>query len=539
MRHHKSTIIVASFLLISLTIRLLGRNRADDYSSEQVGEISFPTSCFPDVQEQFDRALALLYSFEYDKAARQFHEVQQRDPECAIAYWGEAMTLYHQLWSPPSDSDLAQGWQLAQKASSGVKKTAREEGYIEAISTYFKPGNQSSDERSAAYSQSIEKLHDHWPSDEEATVFYALSLLAIESPSDSSLVYAKNAASILNRVLVEYPDHPGALHYLIHACDNPRMAERGLSAAKRYASIAPSSPHAQHMPSHIFARLGMWQEDIASNLASLAAAEKDASGSEARLHAMDFLEYAYLQIGQDRKAQSIEEKALALKNEGFTRGMEMNYFYAQAYFPALLLLETRNWEAVESLRPTPSADHGLQVLTLWAQAVAAGHLRDVATARAAVSRLDAALGDTRDTQLESMAPPVDTNKNEAHAWLAFAEKDSATAFKLLEPVIQLQEKVGKNEVELPAREMYADMLLELGRPAEALEQYRLSLKTDPNRFNGLYGAGRSAELGHQTGLAATYYKRLLENCNQGKNSNRPELQHARNLITRIVSSAKH
>lgn len=539
MGQSKSQVFIASLLLICWSTGPVGQNRLDAYSSERIGEISFGTSCSFATEEQFDRGIALLHSFEYDKAARRFHEVQQRDPECAIAYWGEAMALYHQLWSPPSDNDLAQGWQIAQKASSAVKKTAREEGYIEAIATYFKPGNQSSDERAAAYSQSMEKLHGDWPSDEEATVFYALSLLAIESPSDSSLVYAKNAASILNRVLVQHPDHPGALHYLIHACDNPGMAERGLSAAKRYASIAPSSPHAQHMPSHIFARLGMWQEDIASNLESLAAAEKDASGSEARLHAMDFLEYAYLQIGQDRRAESIEEKALALKNEGFTRGMEMYYFYAQAHFPVLLLLETRNWKAVESLRPTPTAGRGFQVLTLWAQAVGAGHLRDVAMARAAVSRLDAALGDTGDTPLESMAPPADTNKNEAHAWLAFAEKDSAAAFKLLEPVIQLQDTVGKNEIELPAREMYADMLLELGRPGEALEQYRLSLKSNPNRFNGLYGAGRSAELSHQTVLATTYYKRLLENCNQGKNSNRPELLHARNLITRIVRSSKH
>jgi len=314
------------------------------------------------------------------------------------------------------------------------------------------------------------------------------------------------------------------------------MAHEGLPAARRYAKIAPSSPHALHMPSHIFALLGLWHDDISSNLASVAAAEHNPSGTEARLHPMDFLEYAYLQTGQDEKARAIEAEAVAVRNEGFTRGLEPYYFYVQAHFPALLALETKDWKAAESLQPIAGAEPRVKAITYWVQAVGAGHLRDVAAVRVAVQRIDEVIETDKRNHPGSPVPPVDTNKNEAHAWLAFAEKDCAAAFELIKPVIQFQDQVGKGEVELPAREMYADMLLELNRPAEALEQYRLSLKSDPNRFNGLYGAGRSAELTNQEALATTYYKQLLDNCDQGTISDRSELQHAKKFVAESASA---
>jgi tetratricopeptide (TPR) repeat protein len=449
------------------------------------------------------------------------------------------MSLYHQLWNVPSEKDLAEGWQFVQKAQAGAKTSHRERDYVEAIEIFYKPGKQSAVERAEAYSNRMERLHEDYPSDEESTVFYALSLLAAVPPNDTSLQYPKKAVGRLNGVLRNDPQHPGVAHYLIHACDNPNMAHDGLAAARRYAKIAPSSPHALHMPSHIFARLGLWQDDISSNLASVGAAKHSSSGTEARLHPMDFLEYAYLQTGQDEKARAIEAEAVAVRNEGFTRGLEPYYFYVQAHFPALLALETKNWKAAESLQPIAGAKPGVQAITYWVQAVGAGHLGDVAAVRVAVHNLDEALEADKKSHPDSALPPVDTNKNEAHAWLAFAEKDSAAAFELIKPVIQLQDQVGKGEVELPAREMYADMLLELNRPAEALEQYRLSLKSDPNRFNGLYGAGRSAEFSNQEALAATYYKQLLDNCDQGTGSDRPELQHAKKFVAEIASATIH
>jgi tetratricopeptide (TPR) repeat protein len=504
--------------------------------SVKLGKISFPTSCSSRAQPDVETGVASLHSFEYDNAMRYFEKVLQHDPNCSIAYWGEAMSLYHQLWNVPSEKDLAEGWQFVQKARAGAKTSRRERDYVEAMEIFYKPGKRSAVERTEAYSKRMERLHEDYPSDEEATVFYALSLLAAEPPNDTSLQYTKKAVGLLNGVLRNDPEHPGVAHYLIHACDNPNMANEGLPAARRYAKIAPSSPHALHMPSHIFARLGLWQDDISSNLASVAAAEHLRSGTEARLHPMDFLEYAYLQTGQDEKARAIEAEAVAIRNEGFTRGLEPYYFYVQAHFPALLALETKDWKAAESLQPIAGAEPRVKAITYWAQAVGAGYLRDVAAARVAVHNIDNALETDKKNHPDSPVPPVDTNKNEARAWLAFAEKDIAAAFELIKPVIQFQDQIGKGEVELPAREMYADMLLELNRPAEALEQYRLSLQSDPNRFNGLYGAGRSAELTHQEALAATYYKQLLDNCDQGTGSDRSELQHAKKFVAEAASA---
>jgi len=530
-RHgHAYRFLFPLLLLVSAALGQQHEHESHDMSSEKLGNVSFPTSCSSKLQSEFETGVASLHSFEYDKAMRHFNDVLQQDPNCAIAHWGEAMALYHQLWNIPWEKDLAEGWQFVQKAQSASEQSLRERQYIQAMAVFYKPGKQSAEDRATAYSQAMGKLHEDYPSDEEATVFYALSLLAAEPPSDTSLQYAKKAVGLLNGVLATDPEHPGVAHYLIHACDNPVMAQEGLEAAKRYAMIAPSSPHALHMPSHIFARLGLWQEDISSNLAAVASALHGPSGTEARLHPMDFLEYAYLQMGQDDKGRAIEAQALALRNEGFTRGLEPYYFYVQAHFPALLALETKDWKAAESLQPIAGANPRIRAITYWAQAIGAGRLGDVAAVGVAVHNLDEALEADKKSHPDSPGPPVDTNKNEAHAWLAFAEKDSAAAFELIKPVIQFQDEVGKGEVELPAREMYADMLLELNRPKEALEQYRLSLKSDPNRFNGLYGAGRSAELANQKTLAVTYYKRLLDNCDLSIESDRPELQHAKRFV---------
>lgn len=503
---------------------------------EHLSKISFLNSCSSSVGTQFGQGIALLHSFEYDQASKQFQAVSQGDPSCAIAYWGQAMTLYHELWDPPTPADLKEGWNLVEAAQKASEKSLREEGYISAMSAYYKPGNRTYDERATAYSAAMEKLHNDFPSDEEATVFYALSLLAAEPATDTSLVWAKKAVVILNGVLAKDPDHPGVAHYLIHACDNPHMAAEGLAAARRYASLAPYSPHALHMPSHIFTRLGLWQDDITSNLVAISAAEHGPWGTGDRLHPMDFLEYAYLQTGQDTKARAVEADAVSVKYENYTREDALDYYYVQAHYPALLALEARDWKAAESLEPTPHAEPGFQAMTFRAQAIGAGHLRDVAAAQAAVQNLDIALAASRKLHPDLPVAHVDTQKNEAHAWLAFAQGNSAEAFRLLQPVIEIQDQIGKGEVELPAREMYADMLLESDHPKEALEQYRLSLKTDPNRFNGLYGAGRSAELAQESSVAAGYYKQLLDNCHQGEGSDRTELDHARKFVAKVAAA---
>ena len=528
-----------SFLLFSVCA-LIGQQHdmhgmePDHHGDVLLGKVSLRTSCSPQVQAEFETGVAYLHSFEYDRARQRFQEVAEHDANCAMAYWGQAMSLYHELWGAPSEKDLADGWQFAQKAQAASETSPRERQYVDAVAAYYRPGQPIMDDRAEAYSQAMSKLHADNPSDEEATVFYALSLLASRRDDDTSLTNQKKAVGLLNGVLAVDPNHPGVAHYLIHACDNPSMAQEGLAAARRYAKLAPSSPHAVHMPSHIFARLGLWQEDIESNTAAVAVSQSGVWGTETRLHPMDFLEYAYLQTGQDDKARAIEAEALSVKQQGFSRNLESYYFYTQAHFPALLALETKDWKAAESLTPPANAEPSSQAISFWAQAVGAGHAGDVAAAKTAVANLDAAMEEAHKKHPERSAPPLDPRKNEAHAWLAFAEKKNDDAFALLKAVIDLQDRVGKGEVELPAREMYADMLLQLNRPQEALEQYQLSLKSDPNRFNGLYGAAKAAELAHENQLATTYYKQLIENCNEGGASDRTELVQAKKFISEMA-----
>ncbi|MBV9407122.1 MAG: hypothetical protein JO211_17370, partial [Acidobacteriaceae bacterium] len=364
---------------------------------DQLGTVSFATSCSPSVQAGFERGVALLHSFGYNNAAKQFREVEQQDPSCAIAYWGEAMTLYHQLWDRPSQSNLEAGWQLVQKAQAASAKNDRERLYVEAAAAFYRdPDNRSYESRSAAYSQALANLRDRYPEDREATAFYALSLIASPHADDDDFAYRKKAVAILETLYAAEPNHPGVAHYLIHACDNPEMAKQGLPAARRYAQIAPASPHAVHMPSHIFARLGLWQDDIQSNLASKAAAEKQSQTPD-RLHAMLFLEYAYLQTGQDDQAKAIETEALQVPKQGFEGDREGYFYYAQVYFPALLALETKTWKNVLAVQPPAGAGPEYQAMVYWAQAVAAGHLHDAALARTAVMKYDAAFDAVRKT----------------------------------------------------------------------------------------------------------------------------------------------
>jgi tetratricopeptide (TPR) repeat protein len=532
----------AAFALAGLIVltgvgKASGHEHESSMEPETLGKITFKTSCSARLQDKFETGVALLHSFEYDRATERFREISSLDPNCAMAYWGSAMSLYHQLWVPPSESDLAAGWQLIQKAESASENSPRESRWIEALAAFYKPESRTMEQRTDQYSEAMQKLHAAFPSDDEAAIFYALSLLAAAPPTDTELVYSRKAVAVLNEVLKRRPDHPGVAHYLIHACDTPALAQQGLAAAKRYASLAPSSPHALHMPSHIFTRLGLWNDDIASNLAAIEAAERRSTGSEHRLHPMSFLEYAYLQTGQDDKARAVESDALSGGANGYGHGNEKYYFYAQAQFPALLVLETRNWKAAEELRPLASAEPGYMTITYWAQAVGAGHLRDVAAAQAAIANFDEDLAAYRKGHPDIPVPPVEVRKNQTHAWLAFAKGDSSSAFDLMRAAIDYEDRIGKGEVDLPTREMYADMLLELNRPGDALEQYRLSLKSDPNRFNGLFGAARAAEALGQADVATAYYKQLLANCEQASTPGRAELLHARDFVARS-SSAK-
>jgi len=519
--------------LVSTSCLWADETHHDLDSNAKLGTVSFPSSCATAVQKHFERGVALLHSFWYDEANKQFQQVADQDPQCAIAYWGEAMSLFHQLWSRPEESDLKEGWDLVRKGQTIGAKTRRERDYIDALAVFYRDYDRiAHEQRSMAYSQAMEHVYQRYPKDHEAAVFYALSLLTWAPDANTALDNARKAIAILNPLFAADPNDPGVAHYLIHAADDPRLAQLGLPAARRYAQIAPASPHALHMPSHIFARLGLWQEDIQSNLATIGSTQQPAAihfGAEHRIHSMDFLEYAYLQIGNDGKAKAMANGLGSFSEQDLDKGLDGYLNQIRAHFPAMYALERHQWKEAMALQPLARAEPENQQITYWARAVGAGHLRDAPAAQDAANQFDAMLEATRKSEHPYRAGRMSTNHDEAHAWLAFAEGKNDDALKLLRAVADKQDAEGKGEVELPAREMLADMLLEMGRSEEALAEYEKSMKTDPNRFNGLAGAGRAAELAHQPEKARTYYAQLLKNCENGAHSDRPELVHARSF----------
>jgi len=508
-------------------------------AGEQLGKVSFPVSCAPASQKDFERGIALLHSFGYEEAEQQFGEISKQDTACAMAHWGIAMSLFHQIWERPQESALKRGQEEIEKAQKIGAKTERERGYISALAVFYRdPAANDYLKRASAYSDAMGKLYQQYPTDLEAGAFYALSLLAAERPDDTTLSSEKKAVAVLNPLFQQQPDHPGLAHYIIHACDSPEMAPLGLDAARRYAGIASSSAHAVHMPSHIFARLGLWQEDIQANLKSVALTEK--SGAMYMhghaLHAMHFLLYAYLQTGQDEAAKQVLEHSKQIlataPTNGDDSGMLEYYGFAAAHFPALYDLEMRHWTEAAALQPAANASPHLQMITYWAQTIASAHMGDVEATRRNAQKYDEALEAVSKTKYAYMLDGPNVGRGEVRAWLAFAEKKNDEALQQMRQVADTQDKVGKAEVDIPAREMLADMLLELNQPEQALAEYEKSMKIDPNRFNGLAGAARAAEQAHQPVKANSYYAQLLKNCDDGKHSDRPELRSAKMVLAK-------
>lgn len=521
-----------------------GMQPHQDRNPEQLGKVSFPVSCVSGSQKAFERGVALLHSFEYELAEEQFVEVAHNDPTCAMAHWGIAMSLFHQIWERPQDASLKRGAEEMARAQAIGARTPRERDYISALDTFYRnavPGTHL--ERAKVYSDAMGKLYQQYPADLESGAFYALSLLAAERPDDASLAAEKQAVAVLAPLFERQPEHPGLAHYIIHACDSPQLAPMGLVAARRYADIASSSAHAVHMPSHIFARLGLWQEDIQANLKSVALAHPAAAmymhGHE--LHAMHFLVYAYVQTGQDEAARGIVEQSkqmAAAVHTGDDMGMMSYYGLAAAHFPALYDLEMRRWSDAAALEPAAGAPVYLQTITYWARTIAAAHLGDAAATRDNARKFDELQEATRKTKYAYVLEGPNFSRDEVHAWLAFAEKRNDEAVRQMREVADRQDAIGKEEVDLPAREMLADMLLELHQPANALAEYEKSMKTDPNRFNALAGAARAAESLHQPARANAYYAQLLKNCDNGKYSTRAELVRAKAVVARDADTAR-
>jgi tetratricopeptide (TPR) repeat protein len=495
---------------------------------EKLGAVAFPTSCAPGVQTQFEHGVALLHSFEYERADTQFEQVTQNDPGCAMAYWGEAMTLYHELWNRPSEDDLVQGARLLAKARSLNPPTERELDYIQALSVFYSDTDKlDHNQRADAYAKSMQGVHEHYPNDHEAAIFYALSLLASGPDRDPNLSNAKAAVAILNQLYEQQPNHPGIAHYIIHSCDNPTMAALALPAARRYASIAPASPHAVHMPSHIFARLGLWEDDINSNLAAIRVADSLGSNHvmHHKVHSLDFLEYAYLQIADDESAKAAMEQIESVRPDQIDPEFQSYLLVRQAEAPAKYALERRQWKEALTLQPNAGAPSEAQLVTYWGRAVAAGHLHDAAAAQDALKHYNELLEATRKGPRSYLVDGLKDQHEIVQAWAAYAAGHSEDALRLLRSVANDEDKVGKAETALPTREMLGDMLLDLKRPQEALVEYETSLRTDPNRFNGLYGAAQAAT---QVQKTSTPYTQRLNNC-EGIRSDRTGLAQVKAL----------
>jgi tetratricopeptide (TPR) repeat protein len=511
--------------------------------NERLGSVSFSVSCAVAVQPAFSRGVALLHDFWYDEAQPQFESILKADPSCAMAHWGVAMSSFHQIWDRPDEMTLATGWAQLEAARAHPAKTAREREYIAALREFFRPGKREYQVRVQAYADAMAGLYRHHPQDVDAGAFYALSLLAAESPDDTSLAQERTALEVLRPLFAHAPDNPGVVHYIIHACDTPSLAAEGLAAANHYGAIAGSGPHAAHMPGHIYSRLGMWQADVDSQLASIAASHaaeaRHMSGSMDQFHSYDFLLYAYLQSGQDGHAKAVltdsagmldHFDAMPKMGDSYMVGM---FPYYRTKYPVFYSLEMRNWQAAAALEPIKSAPPDTQLLTYWARTIADGHLHRATRARADLAGYDALMEQVKQGPRAYLAGATGARIRRAEmlGWVAFADGNTAEAAQHLRDAADLQDEVGQGEVDIPAREMLADVLLEANRPAEALAEYRVALKFSPNRFNGLYNAGRAAEAAGDSEQAIAYYASLLKSTHDGVDSARSEIEHAKTFVS--------
>jgi tetratricopeptide (TPR) repeat protein len=463
-----------------------------------------------------------------------------------MAHWGIAMTQYRELWDQPGLEALKLGAEEMAKARSleAPPITPREKAYIAALSAFFDPADATFQQRADAYEAGMNALHREFPDDVEGAAFDALAILASTPQSDTSLTHSRDALAILVPLFAAHPDHPGLAHYIIHTCDTPALAPEGLAAAREYAKIAPSSPHALHMPGHIFARLGMWQEDIDSNLASVAASKKAEAAAEPgaahQMHADEFLIYAYLQVGQDEKARvltasmrGVGERMNAMpamddmKDAGPFFDNELNAIYP---------MEMHDWKAAAALTPAPGSPLDMMIDTYWGQGVAAGHLRDAKLAAAALASFDQSVIALKKSPYASLAPGVDVKRAEIVGWKAYAENQPETAVAAMRKAADQQDQLGQEEVDIPAREMLGDLLLLEHKPTEALKEYRVALKESPNRLNGLLSAGNAAEQAGLPDEARAFYKAAAQQTSFGKDSQRPELAHAVEIVRKTTGA---
>jgi tetratricopeptide (TPR) repeat protein len=541
MKTKSFSIVVPAFIVV--TSLVAAPSHAAE--TEKFGTVNFSTSCGAEAQPPFKVGVALLHSFAFDMAIKWFTEAAQIDPGCAMGHWGVAMAwLGNPLAGPPSPRGLKEGWAAVERAKASGAKTQRERDYIAAVETLYKDADKIDHRtRALAYEKAMEQLAQRYPDDREAAVFYALALNMTLNPNDKTYANQLKAAAILEKVFAEQPNHPGVAHYLIHSYDFPPIAQKGLPAARRYASLAPAAPHAQHMPSHIFTRVGAWHESIDANRASAKAAVTVLAENQYQfglrsyesLHAYDYMMYAYLQLAKDREAKALMEEVSA------TRKLNVDHFagaFALAAIPARYTLERGRWAEAAALAPTPSElpwDKFPQAESIvwFARGIGAARIGNVASAGKDLAKLEALRDALTQAKNAYWAQQSEIQRRAVAAWVTLAEGKKEEAVSLMRSAADLEDSTEKHPVTpgsiKPSRELLGEMLLELGQSAQALKEFEASHRIEPNRFSGLHGAARAAELAGDREKALGYYAKLVSLAAQA-DTERPELRQAKAFL---------
>ncbi len=508
---------------------------------EDLGTVNFPVSCNEAARGHAERGLALLHNMTYEGARAEFAEAAAADADCAMGFWGQAVSFIHPLWSdPPDEAEFKKGQDLLKKARTRGKKTEWELAYIAAAESYYAEGRDGSEKVNLSkYEKAWEKVYRQFPKDLEAACLYALAHMATAAPSDKSYTKQKRAGAIAEKVLYQVPDHPGAHHYIIHAYDYPELAEQALKVARNYGKIAPSVPHALHMPTHIFTRYGIWKESVTMNRRSADAALKHPVGGAISLHythALDYLAYAYLQRGEDEKAKQVMDTISEIRGPV---QVHVASAYTFAAVPARLALERQEWADAASLKPRLPADYpwdrfpAMEAITYFARALGAARIGNVQAAGKDVDNLTA-LRDLSAKTSVYWTKQIEMMRLSAMAWLKYNEGAREKALEIMQSAAGLEASTEKHPVTpgevLPARELLGDMLLKMGRHREARAAYETALKRSPNRFNSIYGAGRAAELSGNKKDAISFYSKLVEIT--AKDSRRERLELAKAFLSR-------
>ncbi len=507
--------------------------------SGRLGTVHLATSCNTTVSKDFDRAVAMLHSFWFSAAIDTFNGVLKADPACTMAYWGIAMSW----WGNPfggfrSPQALQNGLAAIEKAKAAAAKTERERAYLGAVETLYRDfATVDQRTRTLAFEKAMEQLAAKYPDDPEARIFYALSLDQTALPTDKTYANQLKAAAILEKEFARQPEHPGITHYIIHSFDVPALAPRALSAARRYAKIAPAVPHALHMPSHTFTRVGSWQESIDANIESAASARKDGAASE-ELHALDYQVYAYLQTAQDSAARKRMDEIASIGDRiqvsapGGAAPAPAGFFALSA-IPARYALERNAWAEAARLSPRDSPFPWTEAITYFARAIGKARTKDAAGAQTDVEKLVTLRDGLRQAKDAYWSEQVEIQRQAAAAWVALAQGRTDEALTLAREAADAEDATEKSAISpgpiQPARELLGDMLLELGRPADALKEFETTMKKEPNRFRALYGAARAAEATGDRRKARDYSRTLIEICKRADKPGRMELQEINKL----------